>query len=97
MYDFINPVEMFRIRKRCCLKANKDGKLVDFTQQEANKLFEGPTLIISSHISNCLALMISALIYLSVLPIGIPIAFMGLFLFYWNLKYLLLKNYKMPQ
>ena len=47
LFYFFTPMYYFSTRKRCCLKKLDDGSAADQTQAEANKLFEGPTLIVS--------------------------------------------------
>ena len=44
-----------------------------------------------------MALLTTALMYMQVIPIGLFFAWIGLILYYWTLKYKLLKHHKIPE
>ncbi|CAD8180664.1 unnamed protein product [Paramecium pentaurelia] len=65
-------------------------------QIEANKIFEGPSVLLYEHYSYiCLSLWIS-LLFAPLLPISLLFCSSGLLIYYWIQKYLLLRRNSKP-
>ena len=98
IWVLISPGFLWEKRKRCCLRKSKDGqRLLDYDQEEANELFEKEEVELAEQILNNFALLIIALIYISIIPGGLvlcPIAFAANYFFF---KYKLLKHHQRPQ
>jgi len=67
------------------------------TQIDANKLYEGPQLLMSNVFANAGNLILTATFFHPLLPISIPIAFIGFILYYWVNKYTLLRVVERPE
>lgn len=65
----------------------KKGKESRITQLEANKLLEGPQLMMADVFANAGNLILTATFFHPLLPLSIPIAFLGFSLSYWVNKY----------
>jgi len=92
--NLFNPWYFLRLYRRW--KAKRQGSNCKLTQEEANLLFEGPPIDIAQNYANVLKTIWVTAFYAPVLPIGVPLAVLGLFLSYWTDKYLLLNRYVRP-
>lgn len=92
--NVFNPWYFWRLYKRSSII--KQGKACKLTQREANLIFEGPEIDIAQAYANALKTMWLTAFYAPILPIGIPISLVGIFLSYWTDKYLLLNRYAKP-
>jgi len=92
--NLFNPWYFWRIYRRW--KIQREGPNCSLTQREANLLFEGPPIDIAQCYANILKTVWVTAFYAPVLPIGIPISVVGLFISYWTDKYLLLNRYVKP-
>ena len=93
----VNPTFLWSKRQRFCIKKRSDGLAANLTQKEANKAFEGPSLIFAEQVGNAIALLTTALMYILILPIGVVLAMIGLTLYYWALKIKLLRHHRIPE
>ena len=94
VFSIMNPWYFMRLCKRRSIK--KQGKLCTLTQKQANLWFEGPAIDMAQCYSVVLKSLWLTAFYAPVLPIGLPISLVGLFLTYWTDKYLLLNRYVKP-
>jgi len=78
-------------------KIKKDDTSMSLTQAEANALFEGPQMDISSRYASLVKTVWMAGFYAPLLPICIPICAIGVIFGYMIDKYLLLRRYVVPQ
>lgn len=89
LYYLIDPYNIFKRCRICCMfkVTHKDGEtyLPNFTQIEAEQLFEGPELDITYHVIDTLFVFWVAMFYLPLLPVGI---LSPLFAFATNIAYL---------
>ena len=92
--SIFDPFYYMRLYKRS--KVIKEGKACTLTQKEANLLFEGPPIDMALCYSNVLKAVWLAAFYAPLLPVGLPISFVGLVITYWVNKYLLLRRYVKP-
>lgn len=74
-------------------KQSDDCKL---TQREANSLCEGSECDISDKISNYFAMIMTAIFFSPIIPVAIPIAFVGSWMHYVVYKYMILRKHKQP-
>jgi hypothetical protein len=72
------------------------GEDCTMTQQEANKLCEGPNIDAANVISNFMNMIMTCIFYSPLIPHAIPLALISTFINYWIVKYKLLRVYKMP-
>jgi len=84
-------MKVFKIQKE---KAKGDE--CKLTQQEANKLCEGPVIDAANVISNYMNMIMTCIFYSPLIPHAIPLALISSFLCYWIIKYSMLRRYKMP-
>jgi hypothetical protein len=99
---FVDPIVQLMniggaIKKVLAWREERKGKQSRITQLEANKLFEGPQLLMSDVFANAGNLVLTATFFHPLLPLSIPIAFLGFFLFYWVNKYTLLRVVERPE
>jgi hypothetical protein len=73
------------------------GEESKVTQREANTLYEGTEIDAANNISNYMVLIMTCIFYSPIIPLAIPLAFIGSFLNYWVYKYMLLRKHKMPE
>lgn len=69
----------------------------EMTQQEANTLCEGPTIDVANNISKFMAFLMTCIFYSPIVPVAIPIGFVGCICIYFSYKYMLLRVHKMPE
>lgn len=67
------------------------------TQREANALYEGSAVDAANNISNYMTLIMTCIFYCPIIPLAIPLAFVGSVFNYWAYKYMLLRKHKMPE
>lgn len=67
------------------------------TQREANELYEGTAVDAANNISNFMVLIMTCIFYSPIIPLAIPLAFVGSVTNYWVYKYMLLRKHKMPE
>ena len=73
------------------------GEESKLTQREANTLYEGTEIDAANNISNYMVLIMTCIFYSPIIPLAIPLAFVGSFFNYWVYKYMLLRKHKMPE
>ena len=85
------------IIKKCtrCYEKSK-GDDCKLTQREANELYEGSVIDVENNLSNFLNLILTCLFYSPLVPVAIPIAFIGAVLNYWVTKWMLVYVHKHP-
>lgn len=94
----ISPYHIWKKRKRFFgLKKDADGKLIDMTQAEANKLWEKIELNIPNQIADNYVMLVVALIYLPIIPAAIILCCLSLVLQFALLKYKLFNHHKTPR
>ena len=94
LFSILNPFYYMRLYKRWRIKSQ--GKSCTLTQKQANLWFEGPAIDMAQCYAGVLKSLWLTAFYAPVLPIGLPISLIGLFLTYWTDKYLLLNRYVKP-
>ena len=96
---YLNPRLLFKLLKRVKAKKDLEGiplKDSTYTQEELNNIFENPDMRLSykySYLTNCL---LASFFYMSIFPLGIAFAFVGLVLAYF-LESFYLGLYKRPE
>ena len=90
--SFIDPIVQLmniegNIKRFMAWRELKKGKESRITQLEANKLLEGPQLMMANVFANAGNLILTATFFHPLLPLSIPIAFLGFSLSYWVNKY----------
>lgn len=78
------------------LEKNK-GDDCKLTQQEANILHEGTEIDVANNLSSFFTLIATCLFYAPIIPLAIPICFVGALLSYSVHKYMLLRKHKVPE
>lgn len=95
IFSLLNPEYFFqKIQQKRC--ENNQESLAK-TQAEMNKLFEGPALIMSNEYAAIVNTLWFSLFYVMVLPVGIAISLVGVVLYYFANKYLIVRRYSRPQ
>lgn len=74
-----------------CLERRKGDKSVK-TQKQAQDLYEQPEFLISTHYASIMKTMFFTAMYAPVIPLGVLISLVGLFVVYWGYKYNLLNR-----
>jgi len=98
LWYLIAPGYLCSRRKLCCLKKSADGKRVlNMDQEELNELYEKEEVELAEQILNNFALFIIALVYVSLIPLGILLSTIGFLLNYIFFKYKLLKSHARPE
>ena len=96
-YNFYNPWHFLKKYHRYKYeKQSKDKIKPPLNKKEVFEAFEGTSCDIAWWYASVINIMNIAVFFQSLLPIGVPIAFIYLFLFYWVEKYRLLRRYKIP-
>ncbi|CAI2378726.1 unnamed protein product [Moneuplotes crassus] len=100
--SFVAPIlNLFNINyiiKRIKMwREKRKGINSKMTQRQANQLFVGPNMDISSAYSNTCLIFMVVCFYTPIMPILPIIAASGVFLQYWVEKYLLLRRYTIPE
>ncbi|CAK69146.1 unnamed protein product (macronuclear) [Paramecium tetraurelia] len=92
IFAYLDPLYLYKLYQQYFFKVDNT-----FNQIEANRIFEGPSVLLYEHYSYvCLSLWIS-LLFAPLLPISLLFCSSGLLLYYWIQKYLLLRrNCKPP-
>ena len=90
--SFVDPIVQLmniggNIKRFMAWRELKKGKESRITQLEANKLLEGPQLMMADVFANAGNLILTATFFHPLLPLSIPIAFLGFSLSYWVNKY----------
>lgn len=90
--SFVDPIVQLmniegNIKRFMAWRELKKGKESRITQLEANKLLEGPQLMMANVFANAGNLILTATFFHPLLPLSIPIAFLGFSLSYWVNKY----------
>jgi hypothetical protein len=75
----------------------KKGDECQLTQREANELHEGSPVDAANNISNFMVLIMTCIFYSPIIPLAIPLAFLGSVVNYWVYKYMLLRKHRMPE
>lgn len=88
--DFFDINYMIRLYKR--YKAKKKGGRSKLTQQEANAIFEQPSVDIALNHSSLISTLLSTAFFIPALPSAMIIVIIGLAGNYWMDKYLLLRR-----
>lgn len=88
----------FKNRKLNQLREKAEaGEEVKITQNDANKLCEGPAIDIPNILSKYFVLVLTCIFYAPLIPHAIPICCFGTCSFYLSYKYMLLRKHKMPE
>ncbi|CAD8085697.1 unnamed protein product [Paramecium sonneborni] len=88
---YLDPLYFYKLYQQQFFKVNNN-----LNQIEANKIFEGPSVLLyESYAYICLSLWIS-LLFAPLLPISLLFCSLGLLLYYWIQKYLLLRRNSKP-
>eukprot|EP00743_Colponemidia_sp_Colp-15_P001893 GILK01002063.1.p1 GENE.GILK01002063.1~~GILK01002063.1.p1 ORF type:complete len:1007 (-),score=116.97 GILK01002063.1:128-3148(-) len=90
LMGYFNPFRLLKSSKR----ANAGSR--DITQYELNALYEGTNIDMAQRYANIMKTLFLTLLFVPILPIGIPIGMGALFLSYWCDKYMLLRYHKRP-
>jgi hypothetical protein len=90
--SFVDPIVQLmniggNIKNFMAWRELKKGKESRITQLEANKLLEGPQLMMADVFANAGNLILTATFFHPLLPLSMPIAFLGFSLSYWVNKY----------
>lgn len=92
----INPPLRIKQLKKWWVRRDGDEN-VNMTQQEANELCEGPPLDVANNLSMYFSMISTCIFFAPILPIAIPVAFVGSVFFYGVQKYELLRVHKQPE
>ncbi|CAD8171330.1 unnamed protein product [Paramecium pentaurelia] len=91
IFAYLDPLYLYKQYQQYFFKVDNN-----FNQIEANKIFEGPSVLLYEQYSYiCLSLWIS-LLFAPLLPISLLFCSSGLLLYYWIQKYLLLRRNSKP-
>mmetsp|Transcript_22773 Transcript_22773/g.21976 ORF Transcript_22773/g.21976 Transcript_22773/m.21976 type:complete len:167 (-) Transcript_22773:573-1073(-) len=77
--------------------AERKGERCKLTQREANFLAEGSQLFMSSRLSTNCNMLVVSLFFSPLVPMSIPLCFLGMTYAYLVEKYLLLYRHKIPE
>ncbi|CAD8173577.1 unnamed protein product [Paramecium pentaurelia] len=77
-------------------KIIKQGENCKYTQNEANKAFEGPSIDLSQKYANLCKTLMFTFLYSALLPIGVCFTFISIICLYWAEKYLLVRRDSKP-
>jgi len=91
----LDPIYFIQLWKRFRVSSNPSKSKL--TQQDANRLFEGPAVDMPLIYANVQKTMLFTGFYANLVPIGIAISLAGLFMTYWIDKYLLLRRHSRPK
>lgn len=91
----MNPTQIMKSYK--IWKEKGKGEESKLTQREANTLYEGAEVDAANNISNFMVLIMTCIFYSPIIPLAIPLAFLGSVFNYWVYKYMLLRKHKMPE
>lgn len=91
----LNPPGWIKKAKICYqMSKGEDCKL---TQQEANTLCEGPMIDVANVLSQYFSMVATCIFFAPIIPMAIPLAFVGSILNYYAFKYMLLRVHKAPE
>jgi hypothetical protein len=94
----ISPSHILKLFKRWRLvKENIKFGAVGLSQDEANKLFEGPQIDLANRNAHLVKTYMVTMFYAPMLPVGILISAVALGLDYWATKYMLLRVHARPK
>ena len=94
--EIVNPLYLLNKLKILWLECCSDEEQSDLAQIDANKLFEGIAISLVDKYAELISLLFFTAFYISFIPIASVITIIGLILFYFVNKYLLLFRYKKP-
>ncbi|CAK82674.1 unnamed protein product (macronuclear) [Paramecium tetraurelia] len=77
-------------------KIIQQGENCKYTQNEANKAFEGPSIDFSKKYANLCKTLMFTFLYSALLPIGVCFTFISIVCIYWAEKYLLVRRDSKP-
>ena len=95
IFYFVNIPGIIKSIK-ICIEKNK-GDECTLTQQEANLLYEGPEIDVANNLSQYFSLVATCFFYAPIIPLALPICFVGSLLSYTTQKYMLLRRHKTPE
>jgi len=91
-FIFFKVFQRFLLRRKLT-----NGTFVPMSQEELNKIFEGPDCAICYRYARAITMVLVVSFYHYILPIGPFIVLAALFIYYWVDKYLFLARFKEPQ
>ena len=106
MNSFLSPILWFvnilkcyydYLRNSIIKQLNSQNNKKKITQRQANKIFENPSIDLSTKMAYLGQTTLMSFFYLPIFPIGIVISMIGLILSYWVEKYNLVRVYKRPE